>query len=285
MDAEIPIDIFRVLIQYLCLEELILLDKTLSCNQNLSFRYRTALDRMTTPQAIDLSDIDPEMMSWINNLNITLEKVECCFLGKNSLDLLIKSRPTLQSMKLIEEFWAPPPQDADLRTLGSFPSLTELSIQLSFSMEAISSFLQLHPQLLLVDISGIAHLSIEIIPRLTQSCPNLCHLGLSDNPWLTDEAIDLLTGRYPKLKFLDISRTNVRDEATLQRLINSCPDLCSVGLPFDDCSTEFLSFFLNQIIFRAIWSSNPKDEILGIEGLARCVDVSSLHNEIGKISF
>jgi hypothetical protein len=274
---DVPRDLFRMIFQYLSLQELIDFDKSLERNKVMSSSLFDSLKGFVLPEVDTSNDFE---RIWIFDRQVLVATLELD--GTSSTreyELIFRSQKTLKSLYLKYEV------DANFiaSRICNFPSLTVLSFRACQTLEAevISSLLKLQPQLLSLSLSNMTQLSAELLEVIVEYCPNLHELTLEYNKWIDDDSITLLTKGCRKLKYLDIVGTLICEDDTLRLLIQSFPELNSISLPFDDFSDEVISLFMRQVIFRSIWSDDSKSQTMAID----CLSLENRAELLSKCTF
>lgn len=290
MLGAIPRDIFRLLVQYLALEELAVLEKALLVNSELSSHYLSCLQGILLLNYLpsSFSHRKDQEFDWIIDHGIFVDTLtfEC----QSRRDLLDIFRPTLRSISFKWRFPSnqTPVIANEIAQAGQFASLTSLDLQHSAIDDAtLCSFLKLHPRLESLNLTLTTKLTAEIIPVLTDCCPNLRKLYVAENRWVTDDprSISFLTQGCRNLTYLGMWATQIYQESTILLLINSFPNLSALYFDIDDFSEDAISVFLQQVLFRAICSEEPEAQLLAIRCLHEYLELHDAEIAFTRVNF
>jgi hypothetical protein len=275
----VPAEIFRTILQFLSLEELLPLDNAI-LNHRLRSFYLGAIEGMTTGH-VSFDDEDLLKSVWCLNRKILPTRLNFFDFNHFSYPMIIdRSRRALRSLSLSQtgRRRGDPTIDSIFLFLGHFPSLTELdvsSIRLKTSSN-FARFLSLNPQLKELSLPRLKNPSTEFIRDLSQACPNLTELDVSQR-WFGDDFVTLLTqGRLSKLEKLDIEETSVREHDSIVNLLKAFPLLKSLRIPSFHLSMTTKVYFLNEYALPRLKSEDPQLQKFGIAGFQQVVEVRHL---------
>jgi hypothetical protein len=281
MFTAFPIDVFRLVLQYLTMEELCTFDSTL-LNHDCRSHFLQAVNRL------DLFDINQGrtqwlMMPWLLTRNLliknllihdpfgdeeitdfpTPEKVENC------RKLIIQNSNSLESISLINmsQFLSP---DFFL-IFKECHNLTSLDFEGCNLTDEILMTLFEGKEILSLNLSSNQELSSVSVCLISVRCPNLQHLMMKSLACVTDEIVTLIIEGCPHLQSLDLSETMITDHSLpLLRKVSSqiqtmmiekCPQLSpSVAL-------SLMSMMIQQQIF----SPDPVMNLKGTQTVRRFV--------------
>jgi hypothetical protein len=264
----LPPELFRMIIQFLNIpKELIRFDNAI-LNHRLRSFYHQTIDRMPIEKC-RLTTRDSDII-WFLNKNIIPLEISIDHIHFNSLLLLERSRPILQSL-----FFYRRPQ-IELHFLGHFPFLTQFTLYSfkSSSMPSLIRFLELNPQLESLHFPDINSLSSELISGISRFSPNLKSLDVSLNRWFGDDCVSLLIqGGLSKLETLTIPLTSVRQHDSIVNILRSFPRLKCLDATFYNFSMETNIFYLNEYALPRLMSSDRVIQEIALRGFYHVLSV------------
>jgi hypothetical protein len=220
--AVLPLDIFRLILQYLFRHDLENFEISILVNQSLTQFYLEAL------QGIEIFGLDyaldSRMIQWLLKRNIVLKDIKFHRLDVIGCEYISKSRHWIHSISLYYGH----------RILGRFaelkcPNLTSLKINhLTIEDQNLLKLLRLHPQLISLEIFNCKIFDSgesDFFLSLFSSCSNLRHLDLSSNDWFTDDLVGVVIRRLPFLESISFDDTALRQDQSLIDIITAYPSL------------------------------------------------------------
>jgi hypothetical protein len=257
----LPTDLFRLLLSFICLPDLIRLDNSLT-NHELREIYLTAMRGFSNHSwRSSTTNID-----WIILRGVSLKEISFSEFAFQRLELIEKFRSSLVTINFGDLYL-----EVDLHLIGTCPSLTHLNLSgNSFSSNAWEPVLISNPQIRHLDLRRASKLSNDIIKTIVAYCPHLEHLDLSFNMWVTDETIALLVSSQLRLKSLQFRCTNVRNNETIVNLLDTFPSLSLLG--YDQFAAFETNFrVLTEITFPSVLSEDHGPQILGINEIHQLI--------------
>jgi hypothetical protein len=244
----LPLDIFRLILQYLFRHDLEIFEQCLIVNQSFTQLYREALFGIEI-FGLDYA-LDSRVIQWLFERHIVLSDVKFHRLDEIGCDYISKNRLSIQSISLYYGQIIIAERLAGMRC----PNLTSLKMNhVAFEEQKLLAILQLHPQLLSLELfnckiihTNTDHLHVPLsssFASFLSCCSNLRHLDLSSNDWFTDELVEVVVRTIPHLQSISLSDTAVRQDQSLIDLLNAYPGLHT----FSFSRSNFQSETIQQI--------------------------------------
>jgi hypothetical protein len=256
----LPLDLYRELLQYLTLWEIGDLDLAL-LNHQFREIYWASLSGTVIPEIPKYSTRG--IIPWLTQRNILTRHCKIMMsLGPISCQFIIQSKPVLNTLNIYQSNV----NGNDLRNIGSCPNLKCLSLFFSKSLTSrgLEHFLRINPQLERVSISSNDQLSNALLKVIIEVCSHLHHLNISRCSWVTDASLDLIERSNLKLRSLDIHMCHVSTEK-VEELMERCHSLRYLQVGRADEGLQIL--ILRKIAFSALEDPDPEVQLLGLQAL------------------
>jgi hypothetical protein len=254
-----PLDILRIIFQYLPLPDLITLKVAYEVNSKQKQYLSEIFDGMTLPESTEIL-IDAQHITWLISQNVSPTNLRVRVLNDSAMRFLLKSAKLLKSLNFTDCISL---TDSELSLFSHCPSLISLSLQTCSRVtdRGLEEFLAQNPQLKHLNLS-LTNLTKNSISFIASHCPHLETLNLSGNPWFTDQLLSLLYGR--QLRSLDLSATGVRLDQSISDLLTTCPTLDYISFMHSPSSFESYLLALRQVASRSLMSDEPELQALGL---------------------
>jgi hypothetical protein len=247
----LPPELFRIIFESLDLTELISLDKAFALNHRLAALLQLCFQRFPVNDFLSYPHHLPKL-HWVERKQITIANISMYDFNPPGLAILSYHQATLQSLMLSGDSR---PAFGHLLQSDRVPLLTSLSLENCNRLpwDSLHKFLARHPRLERLALSSCDSSSQPVNPLLlvTKHCPHLTHLTLRYNSWVSDTLVALLP-LGSTLRSIDLSFTNVQEQATIVHLMDSCPHLCYLFFTLDDHFVATFHLVFQRIIQRQI---------------------------------
>lgn len=255
----LPPELWRLILAGLSLTDIAKLDTAL-LNYEVRFNFLVSIAGLSL-EIIPKSKNPQALLSWMVKRQISTKEIEF----ENNLltiTLLMNSRNALQSLKFFNDRKGIP------LDWGYFPSLTALEFYEQPNLEDFSIILISNPQLKKLCFV-ISEPWVSPPPLTRERFPYLQDLSLSNNRWLNDNHIvELIQGNL-NLNYLNISYTLVKENRTIDLIIESYPHLNflgAVGCAFSN-KNEIFTIILNFIVLPSLHTNNSRSHFYALQCL------------------
>jgi hypothetical protein len=230
----LPIDLYRELLKYLDIIDLMKLDLAL-LNRHMREVYLSALSGTVYPHLVG-----NDLLSWLFHRNIYSKHIQLHF--PFCSDIIAHSKPALEILDFFNV------DISNLEVIGACPKLKDLYLYLldddNLSCDSLKAFLQKNPQLERLSMMRAPKFSNEILRVLLEACPHLQHLQLPSCSWVRDETLDLISMKSPvTLSSLALDSFELSPEKIREFIVGSpLPSLRYLSLPYRSPELELLVF-------------------------------------------
>jgi hypothetical protein len=301
--SHLPVDIFRLIFEYLTLPTISRLDRALTHHQIRSI-YLTALTGYPLP---DLKKIQCTslLMHWLHQRQIFIHTLIIGEYDSNTTRLIQQNHSTLRSIKLLnsntpptrayfnqsppppENIFSPPsthspasfssPAEEFFIALSTAPLLTTLIFEDCQMITDAHLFTLLHgtahfKHLNLSNCSQLTHIALTLITQST-SCQHLEQLSLASLSSLSNHDLELLPLSCPFLTHLDLSKgdTTLSDDI-IPILLTAYPNLQALILyNCTNISLRMKAKVLRTVTVPQLSSSDPELHLLGSRSLRKAL--------------
>jgi hypothetical protein len=303
--SHLPVDIFRLIFEYLTLPAISRLDCAFTNHQTRSL-YLTALAGVSLPELTTLP-CSSLLLHWLQKRRILIHTLIIAEYDHNTTQLVQQNISTLCSVKLLNAttpdsraYFQPispipntsapsspspspsAPADDLFSLLSSAPHLTILSL------EDCQMITQGHISLLLTGIaqyktlllSNCSRLINEVVTLIAQSpsCRQLEHLGIGSLSFLSPQDLQLLTVSCRAITRLDISKGDrALSDDVVPLLLDAYPHLQELTL-FNciNISLRMKARVLSAISAPQLSSASPDLQLLGARSLRKALSDGTL---------
>lgn len=266
MICSLPLDIFRMILQYLTLPDIGRMDMAVLNHQWRHF-FITALEKFIIPeyQSLDLFFDDMDPLVWIVRRKICCQNIAINCGKLSQLSLILNSRASVVSLRFIEGRRMKGRTSEFLSEIGCCPSLRNVEMSYVTNSPAFKAFFDLNTQLQRVSLHSIEEINL---PLLLINLKNLQYLNLSDNHWFNDRCLERLAeaNLLSELTEFNISNTGVVEDQSGFYLMQ-LPHLQSIN--WANCSfTKDVSITcLHRIILPSLLSTDPNRQLAALQCL------------------
>lgn len=250
----LPVDIFRLILQYLRIKEIVTLDNSL-LNNELREIYLQAVNGVNLGKITSIAGKSSKI-SWILKRQILF------------MDLVLWKY--LKVHELAPEI---PLLDGFTRHFPALISCTIMNLS-NLTTDQLTPFLSLNPQLESLKLNYLKNLTPDIIPVVSRSCPNLTALDFSNSEWMTDNAVTLFSNHtLLNLHTLTLnSCRKLRHENSIIHLL-ALPNLKALWIDTWTFGIDGQMEYFNQFIVPALRSDDLKRNIFGVIAFLPLVEV------------
>lgn len=273
----LPLDLYRELLRYLELEDIVELDRAL-LNHQLREAYLSSLSGNVIHSTPDYSAFE-SMLPWLMKRNVLSCEVE----HRDSPDDRIRQY-IIQSKEVLQILYLTQVKESDLQQIGPCPKLKFVALCHSphLTESGVEYFLRNNSQLEALSISQNPQLSNGIIETIINACPHIRHLDLSRCSWVSDATLDLIEKSTLKLRSLHILGCNVSKEK-VEEFIDHYPSLCYIKVGGHNIDEELLLSVLQRVTLPALQNDDQDIQLLGLQSLqdlSPFMDMLSLEPDI-----
>jgi hypothetical protein len=248
----LPCEILQLVLQYLRLEELVRMDYA-TTNQLLRPSFLSALSRVEIPRYKTPSnyiEYRKDNLLWL--LRRCIAPLEILSEGSEPeiSALISNSRQRLRSLRL--------------SSCPDFPS--------QFFVDHLTSC----RSLITLELISCPSFPPVFLGSLVRICVNVKHLNVSCNQWFDDECVTLLTTGVLDLFALNISKTNVLQDRSIQAVLDSFPNLHAISMAHCPISGDMVRLCLRQVVIPSLCNRDTEIQWLGLSCVNAFNDVSLL---------
>lgn len=226
LSSLLPLDIYRLILQYLLRQDLEILEQSFHVNQSLKQFF---LEGLRGIEIFGLGyALDSKVIRWMLERKIVVRDIQFHRLDEIGWKYICENRLSIQSISLYYGQLILPSMIAEMKC----PNLTSLKINhIVFDEQKILTILQLHPQLVSLEVFNCKiihtdHTSLHpSFVSFLSCCSNLRHLDLSSNDWFTDELVEVVVRTIPRLQSISFRDTAVQHDQSLIDILNAYPGI------------------------------------------------------------
>jgi hypothetical protein len=256
-DEIFPLDLLRLVIQYLPIKDILAFNKAYQKNQFSKYLTLACSGLLVYDGKLKRT----QTLIWVVSSGLLFQEL-AIYPNKLSLELIPKSRHTLTSI----DFSDTPVTSKVIPELIQCPQLTAVNFShcSEITTSDITSLLSSRSNWRSINIS-----CCDVDPSALASAGSLAqlrHLNISSNDWVTDETVALIARECPNLLTIDISYTNINGNDAVRDLLLNCGELQSFqsnGVWSLTSETRMLVFA--TICHRQLYSSDPEQNLKATE--------------------
>jgi hypothetical protein len=272
----LPIDLLRVILQYLTMKEIGTFDLSMT-NSSLRPSYLIAMAGMDLAEVSFAPRLSSNHLNWLILREISASSLQLQNLKNQELKLISNCRQTLKVLSICSYYLI----DFELSQIEPCPSLTSLSMARCHRLtdDGLRNILQKVPKIQTLDLSGTFGLTPECILFLVTNCSSIQHLDVSYNLWFDNASLDLLSRGTLDLKSINFLGTSASQ--SLSPFLDAYPNIRSIKLS-GFLSIENRLLVLRRVSHRSLMSSDPELQHLGLKSFDESFEFYSVSDGISE---
>lgn len=263
----LPIDITRLILQYLILEEIQLFDISLNQRESRSL-FLSSLN------GLELFDIKNEIRKskdilWFLKRSIPIYELNIQFSNDNLIKLLDKN---INNLKLINfNSTLNSLSDEIFLILGKCKNLKFISMEncLNVTDDNINKMLNENNNIISLDLTRCHSITSQSISNIAEKCPKLENLNLSDIHFISDNDISLIIEKCRFIRSIALPGSRITDRS-INAILAAYPKIETFTI--DSCrqvSSNGKLLVLRTISYNQLFSDKHDLQLLGARSIRR----------------
>jgi hypothetical protein len=271
----LPVDLLRLILQYLMMKEIGRLDLSMT-NTSMRPFYLTAMAGMDLAELSYTSRLSSNHLNWLILRGVSASSLSFQNLKSQEQQFISNCRQTLKSLSISSYYLI----DLELNQIEQCPSLTSLSLGRChrFTDDGLRNILQKTPKLHTLDISSTFSLTPQSILFLVSHCSSIQHLDVSFNLWFNNESLEYLS-RCGNLNLKSINFTGTSVNQSISEFIDAYPNIRSIKL-HGFMSIENRLLVLRRVACRSLMSTDSELQRLGLRSFDESFEFYSISDGI-----
>lgn len=265
----LPTDLYRYVLQYLSIREIIALDSSL-INHEMRLHYLTTihgldLTKLLYRHLFSLTKIQTsQIYSWFLLRKVLVRTITLYFHFWDIIEPFVYLNMYSCHVEELILYTFDSAYASSESLLQQFPSLKAFEFHGRLSRDFLSKFIDLNPQVERL-FWCYDELSVDCLQHLCGTWRNLRHCDFSNNNNFTEEHLAVFTDCDLPLQTFSIYGTKVKSDQSVINFIDSKPSLYKITHSIS--SRKIYYYILKKVIARSLMSDDVEKQIAAIQAI------------------